>query len=242
MAQLVLLNLTRGKSMATSQEEPIDNISIEQIVNIFCRINCNVFTITDDECVPVGVGLFLDGALFNHACDPNCVVSFQQQKMMVRTIQTVPKGQELSISYIDVFQSRKKRQQILASSYFFVCECDRCQHNLEEEDLQLDGFKCLNETCQGVVDAELRTCNTCNSTRSQQEINVLEATYYHEMELIKHSMGYDQTNAMAKAWNILTDRIVHKSNIRVAQVARELGDIALRAGVSCSLITSWIDG
>ncbi len=107
MAQLVLLNLARmiSKSAPQKRLEPREpreqNLpflpSTEDIVKVFCVVNCNVFTITNEENTPVGIGLFPQGALLNHSCDPNCVVSFQNQQMIIRTIQNVSQGEELTV-------------------------------------------------------------------------------------------------------------------------------------------------
>lgn len=99
MAQLVLLLLSRSKFNA-QQKSTFDELSallVEKIVLLFCRVNCNAFTISNDACAPLGIGVFPRGALFNHSCVPNCVVSFKNQQMVVRTIADIQQGEELMV-------------------------------------------------------------------------------------------------------------------------------------------------
>ena len=41
-----------------------------------CRFQCNNFGITDDLLLPIGAGVYPNGALLNHSCDPNCVITY----------------------------------------------------------------------------------------------------------------------------------------------------------------------
>lgn len=70
---------------------------LQDIVQLFCRVNCNAFTIADDTGASLGLGLFPHGALFNHSCAPNCVVSFAGQDMRVHTIADVDADTELTV-------------------------------------------------------------------------------------------------------------------------------------------------
>jgi SET and MYND domain-containing protein len=98
MMQLVLLLLARSKfNTRGASFEELAELLEGKIVQLFCRVNCNAFTISDDLCTPLGIGVFPHGALFNHSCDPNCVVSFQQQQMVVHTIKDVQQGDELTV-------------------------------------------------------------------------------------------------------------------------------------------------
>ena len=41
------------------------------------------------ENLPVGVGLYLEGSVFDHSCKPNATVVFAGKRIIVRTIRSV---------------------------------------------------------------------------------------------------------------------------------------------------------
>lgn len=98
MAQLVLLLLARSKFNADGKSvEQLGDELMDRVVRLFCRVNCNAFTICDDTNAPVGIGLFPRGALFNHSCAPNCIVSFRGREMVVHTLRDLEPGEELTV-------------------------------------------------------------------------------------------------------------------------------------------------
>ena len=74
----------------------------------------------------IGVGMFPNLALLNHSCFPNVLYygvqpadSGMYASVRVKVCRPAKKGEELCISYIDVYQSRKKRlQELLATKRF----------------------------------------------------------------------------------------------------------------------------
>lgn len=103
MAQLVLLLLVRSKfNTSQSSFEELSEVLEEKVMLLFCRVNCNAFTISDDLCAPLGIGVFPNGALFNHSCEPNCIVSFHEQQMVVRVVKDVEQGEELTVRDLTV--------------------------------------------------------------------------------------------------------------------------------------------
>ncbi len=71
-------------------------------------------------------GILLNGAIFNHSCDPNISFTCSNGKMYFFTNRDVTKGEELCDSYIDVSIEYKERQKILLERYGFICECEKC--------------------------------------------------------------------------------------------------------------------
>ena len=74
----------------------------------------------------IGVGMFPNLALLNHSCSPNVLYygvqpagSSMYASVRVKVCRPVKKGEELCISYIDVYQSRKKRLQELLTTKLF---------------------------------------------------------------------------------------------------------------------------
>ena len=55
----------------------------------------NSFSILDDELVTIGVGIYFDAALLNHSCTSNCIVVFENSKLLVKCIKDIKKDQEI---------------------------------------------------------------------------------------------------------------------------------------------------
>ena len=56
---------------------------------IYGRILINSFNIMNAENLPIGIGLYLEGSVFDHSCDPNATVVFDGKRIIVRTIRSV---------------------------------------------------------------------------------------------------------------------------------------------------------
>ena len=128
-----------------------------------CRILCNIFAVADSTgreqpaaaraaAAPsiggeragmysdFGVALYVSGAIFNHACAPNCQwrcdgsVSHAvgdetgvPPLLEMRTSRAVEAGEELSFSYVHALCTRSERLSLLRDSFFFRCACATCR-------------------------------------------------------------------------------------------------------------------
>uniref|UniRef100_A0A8C5MU57 [histone H3]-lysine(4) N-trimethyltransferase n=1 Tax=Leptobrachium leishanense TaxID=445787 RepID=A0A8C5MU57_9ANUR len=108
---------------------------ILDILCLFLQVTCNSFTISDGEMQDVGVGLYPSMSLLNHSCDPNCVIVFEGKCLHLRTVKEIPKGEELTISYIDVMMPTRQRQNQLKRQYCFTCDCHRCLTGDKDKDM-----------------------------------------------------------------------------------------------------------
>ncbi len=79
-----------------------------------------------------GQGMYLEAALFNHSCDPNCAVSSGVTPLQIVTIREVQPGEELTIAYVEISQPRSSRQAKLSENYCFDCGCPRCASEGDE--------------------------------------------------------------------------------------------------------------
>ncbi len=68
-------------------------------------------------------------AIANHSCSPNAVVEFDRRTVVLRALNPIKAGKQIFISYIDITQSKKTRQEALRSRYFFTCKCPACTEN-----------------------------------------------------------------------------------------------------------------
>ncbi|KAH9691020.1 Histone-lysine N-methyltransferase ASHR1 [Citrus sinensis] len=71
-------------------------ISINEIAENFSKLACNAHTICDSELRPLGTGLYPVISIINHSCLPNAVLVFEGRLAVVRAVQHVPKGAEVT--------------------------------------------------------------------------------------------------------------------------------------------------
>jgi len=77
----------------------------EQLSSLLERFACNDFSIWDELLISVGSGCYPLGAILNHSCEPNCVLSFSlstEHRQVIRVIKDVRAGEELCHAYIDI--------------------------------------------------------------------------------------------------------------------------------------------
>lgn len=114
------------------------------------RINSNAHGLGDSQGrnTDVAFGLFPLGAMFfNHSCNPNCAfVGLQNGQLAFRTIRSISREEELTVSYIDLYAPRDERRHVLLGSKHFWCKCKRCTSPIEASiDRYLTGVVC--EVC-----------------------------------------------------------------------------------------------
>ncbi|XP_064411656.1 N-lysine methyltransferase SMYD2 [Latimeria chalumnae] len=96
------------------------------MVELFAKVNCNGFTIEDEELSHLGSAIFPDVALMNHSCCPNVIVTYKGTLAEVRAVQAINPGDEIFTSYIDLLYPVEDRNERLKDSYFFTCDCQEC--------------------------------------------------------------------------------------------------------------------
>jgi len=118
-ADLVVHLLRTG--VASQRSAPI-------IGDLLQRFPANNFSITDDLVVSQAAGVYPLGALLNHSCLPNCIVTYDESTHVqeVRTACAVTAGTELTHSFVNLALSTHDRQEHLKAVYGFNCKCPRC--------------------------------------------------------------------------------------------------------------------
>jgi hypothetical protein len=156
---------------------PLESIQVEELVKLACRINSNSHAVHDpsrEVNATIGVGMFPLVAMLNHSCTPNAVfVSAEGGTMHVRAIKPIQEGEEVCVSYVDLFAPKWDRQGTLLSSKFFWCECSRCKSgDTVDSDEWMDAICC--DTCSNgyVVRSTLR-CTECERQMSQDELQCI---------------------------------------------------------------------
>ncbi|XP_068088168.1 histone-lysine N-methyltransferase SMYD3 isoform X2 [Hyperolius riggenbachi] len=138
------------------------------IFEYFSKVTCNSFTISDGELQDVGVGLYPSMSLLNHSCDPNCVIVFEGTCLQLRTVKKITKGQEMTISYIDVKMPTHQRQAQLNRQYCFSCDCHRCLTKDKDEDMLAGDIEISKE-----VECSIKTLEELHSQNKGGEVLTL---------------------------------------------------------------------
>ena len=106
--------------------------SAEYALFLACIVNVNAYGIVNYQSTSahsMGFGLFpAVGLCVNHACSPNSYYTYSAQSgcMEYRTIKDVQAGEELTVSYTDIFLDTPQRRTALYEKRFFLCQCSRC--------------------------------------------------------------------------------------------------------------------
>ncbi|KAG1754085.1 uncharacterized protein EDB91DRAFT_1343406 [Suillus paluster] len=105
------------------------------IRNLLARDTGNAFGIWDGDSRDemLGWGVWVGASYFNHSCCPNVKKTRVGRTMQFTTSRSVETGEELCISYIDINQTITQRRQELEDSWFFTCQCQRCQSEDADE-------------------------------------------------------------------------------------------------------------
>ncbi|CAJ1339077.1 unnamed protein product [Effrenium voratum] len=80
------------------------------------------------------VGIYATVSRFNHSCNNNVNNSYQDDKNgeVLHAIRDIPQGEELCITYIDLFLTRQERQDTLQRVFGFRCTCPTCSQTGQE--------------------------------------------------------------------------------------------------------------
>jgi hypothetical protein len=111
-------------------------IIIEKARALLLRSECNAFSFwsTDGAQDQLGVGLFLEAAMFNHSCMPNVGKVLKGRNLRFVALREIAVGEELCISYVSLDEECETRRGILKKHFHFECTCVRCEKKEEEED------------------------------------------------------------------------------------------------------------
>jgi len=98
-------------------------------------------------------GLALHCSIFNHSCEPNCVKFNPTEPSkysksdfpfsQVRASREIEEGEQLTISYLHPqHQLRITRQYLLRKQFSFICKCELCTCEIQENELtaQSNGY------------------------------------------------------------------------------------------------------
>ncbi|KAH9424413.1 SET and MYND domain-containing protein 5 [Dermatophagoides pteronyssinus] len=90
-----------------------------------------------------GSGLYELQSCINHSCQPNSEVCFLKNNFILslKAIETINQGEEITICYLDECwqnRSRHSRNKYLQKNYLFICQCRKCQQQINDPDVTSD--------------------------------------------------------------------------------------------------------
>uniref|UniRef100_A0A3Q3JYA8 [histone H3]-lysine(4) N-trimethyltransferase n=1 Tax=Monopterus albus TaxID=43700 RepID=A0A3Q3JYA8_MONAL len=197
--------------------------SVDYISNIFGIIKCNGFTLSDQKGLQaVGVGLFPNLGLVNHDCWPNCTVILNhgnqsavnsalhsQRRIELRALETIPNGEELTVSYVDFLDLSADRKKKLRDRFFFECTCEHCRQHTKDDLMMAtsvsDGKKPSADKVKEVSAYSKECLENIEKSRVEGD--------YHEVVKLCHE-------CLEKQENVLADTHLYK--LRVLSVASEV--------------------
>ena len=113
-------------------------VTAARAAGLLAAFRANNFGVLDSLLHVVGAACYPTTALLNHSCAPNCVLTYDGNRVEVRTLCEVAAGTELCHSYVELCQPTAVRQRVLAEGYGFVCRCARCVDGLSHDGRSVD--------------------------------------------------------------------------------------------------------
>ncbi|TPX60810.1 hypothetical protein PhCBS80983_g01542 [Powellomyces hirtus] len=184
----MLIRLLVGEDVCLSGPDMLD---------LLCRFSCNSISVSDEELVNIGVGVFPTLALVNHSCTPNAAIIFAGSKGVLRTIKEVGAGEELFQSYMEIAEPRYVRHKELKDTYFFDCACPVCTLHKQSPDPRTT-YICKRPGCAGVIDLPDRLDNaicTAHRALSPDEQSSLEENVTNAFQLYQRAVQLQDKDA-----------------------------------------------
>lgn len=106
-----------------------DAFQAEHLTRLAAVLNGNAHGVGAGAGPDSGVGLFPLLSMLNHSCDPNCCFTSLPgvaATLQVRARRPIVAGEELCVSYVDLFAARSARREALEATKGFACGCNRC--------------------------------------------------------------------------------------------------------------------
>lgn len=147
-----------------------------ELLGIYGRMVVNGFNILDPEMVSIGTGLYLGVSIIDHSCDPTALAVFTGTTIHIRALQNMPMmdWSKVFITYVDLLNTARERQEDLQATYYFLCQCTRC---IDRSELELQkSMLCPNIKCgEPVPIFQMETygklCSKCNEHIKPARIN-----------------------------------------------------------------------
>ncbi|KLO07469.1 hypothetical protein SCHPADRAFT_932417 [Schizopora paradoxa] len=177
---------------------PIVDIDIEYLhgVTMF-----NAFGVQD------GHALYVAPSLMNHSCMPNARREFIGTAIVIRTIQDLKKGEEVTVSYIDAQVSYDERRFRLMNSWRFNCSCGVCEADDEDGYEARESRRALSKKMDDLEERIDMTYDPVTAQRlaaeAKKTIDNMKRTYHEEHAKKAEGCKYE----LAKPLRLLADAL-----------------------------------
>lgn len=159
-----------------------------EILGLYGRICVNSYNILDSDMNSIGVGIYLGASIIDHSCKPNAVAVFEGTTILIRALVDIPRldWSQIHISYIDVLNTTMTRRSELQSTYYFLCECQKCK---EPEEF---AAAAICASCEGpfeLLTGEEDSCPRCAkkiSSAFRSKFNEVTKFTAHHLETMKY--------------------------------------------------------
>lgn len=188
-----------------------------KIYELYNKLVVNLFTLEDGQLKTIGSALIPEISKINHSCEPNCVLSFTGRTAYITAIREIPKGTEITISYIPLPKSFLTRKEHLHRQFNFTCYCCLCSKQREEKvdhmlmrecpDCQTHSHPCID------LENDDLTCPSCGSSLLKSlKVNdlvlknianfdsAISTRAQQDVEIINHLVEDTETLILEKHW------------------------------------------
>ncbi|XP_058119526.1 histone-lysine N-trimethyltransferase SMYD5 [Anopheles ziemanni] len=124
------------KNVSECAMDEKERTSVDQLIDeLYGKMDTFVGSFLNNE----GSALYARQSKINHSCSPNAETVFPQSNhvLALRATRDIHPGEEISISYLDecnLQRSRHSRQKILKDYYLFICQCEKCNQEINDPD------------------------------------------------------------------------------------------------------------
>jgi hypothetical protein len=117
----------------------------------------------------IGLALYLNAALLNHSCDPNCMTLFRGSQLIIKSKPGKKDQTEPTISYGPLASRMPlaERRNILLEKWHFLCTCHACVKE-EQESTRNSEYRCSH--CNGLFATTAQQCPKCQSVIDWKDI------------------------------------------------------------------------
>ncbi|KAI7835781.1 hypothetical protein COHA_010324 [Chlorella ohadii] len=122
--QFAQMGALAHRLLEAAAPEAAEASSPRELALLLARFGANSHTVSDDELRPLAVGIFPQGALVNHACQPNTVHCFVGDRMLFRAVRVIQPGEEVTTSYTELAATRWERRRELLRHHQFDIDVD----------------------------------------------------------------------------------------------------------------------
>ncbi|KAI1913401.1 hypothetical protein LOZ65_005831 [Ophidiomyces ophidiicola] len=145
-------------------------------------------------------GVYLNVSRINHGCRPNAVAIFNDSgEVMVHVMKGIPKGKEITITYIEPALTFSVRKNHLKHKFGFNCTCELCSRSPEERyasDMRLGAIVLLSKTIrvEGIaINEPLETLQNAHALwfllKEEGIAEMIAPTFYYDAAIIAFAHG-----------------------------------------------------